>query len=80
MLLHVIKKYFSYYEDELGIHLSFPDQHKVFIAARDFRQYSTVAYALRAILSVQQSFLFESETLASLNEEVMARYDCLVVK
>ncbi|MDF1697427.1 MAG: CRTAC1 family protein [Saprospiraceae bacterium] len=68
------QKYFSYNEDELGIQLSFPDQHKVFIAARDFRQYSTVAYALRAILSVQQSFLFESETLAPLNDEVMTYF------
>ena len=68
------QKYFTYYEDELGIHLSFPDQHKVFVAARDFRQYSTVAYALRAILSVQQSFMFESETLAPLDDEVMTYF------
>jgi len=68
------QKHFSYYEDELGIHLSFPDQHKVFVAARDYRQYSSVAYALRAILSVQQSNLFESETLAPLNDEVMSYF------
>ncbi|MEM9549047.1 MAG: CRTAC1 family protein [Bacteroidota bacterium] len=68
------QKYFSYYEDELGIHLSFPEDHQVFVAARDYRQYSTVAYALRAILSVQQSFIFESETLAPLNEEVMTYF------
>ena len=68
------QKYFNYYEDESGIHLTFPDQKNVFIAARDFRQYSTVAYALRAILSVQQSFLFESETLAPLDDELMAYF------
>jgi enediyne biosynthesis protein E4 len=68
------KKFFSYTKDELGIQLAFPDNQKLFIPERDFRQYSTVAYAFRAILSVQQSFLFESETLAPLSEEVMAYF------
>ncbi len=68
------QKYFSYSEDELGIHLSFSDHPKVFVAARDYQQYSSVAYSLRAILSVQQSFLFESETLAYLNDEVMTYF------
>ncbi len=68
------KKYFSYQENESGIHLSFQNGHKVSITARDFRQYSSIAYALRAILSVQQSFLFETEKLAPLNDEVMAYF------
>jgi len=74
MFKEIEQRYFSYYEDKRGVHLSFPDQHKVFVAARDYRQYSTIAYALRAILSVQQSFLFESEKLAPLNDEVMAYF------
>ncbi|MFT5167067.1 MAG: hypothetical protein ACI8P3_002304 [Saprospiraceae bacterium] len=68
------QKFFSYSTEKSGITLHFPNDHKVFIAERDFRQYSTVAYALRAILSVQQSYLFESETLASLSEEVMVYF------
>lgn len=68
------QNYFTYTEDDRGIHLTFSDNQTVFIAARDYRQYSTVAYALRAILSVHQSFLFESETLAPLDEEVMTYF------
>lgn len=68
------KKYFSYQQDESGIYLSFQNGHKVSITSRDYRQYSSIAYALRAILSVQQSFLFESEKLAPLNDEVMAYF------
>lgn len=70
----VEKKYFSYQQDDSGIHLSFQNGHKLFITARDFRQYSSVAYALRAILSVQQSFLFETEKLVPLNDDVMAYF------
>ena len=70
----VLQKYFSFQEKEDGIHLQFNSDQKVFISARDYRQYSTVAYALRAILAVQQSFIFESETLAPLEDEMMAYF------
>ncbi|MFK8008691.1 MAG: CRTAC1 family protein [Saprospiraceae bacterium] len=68
------KEYFSYKEDDSGIHLSFQNGHQVFITARDYRQYSSVAYALRAILAVKQSFLFKTEKLASLNDKTMAYF------
>ena len=68
------RKFFSHAPKDAGINLYFPDNQEVFISDRDFRQYSSVAYAFRAILSVQQSFLFESETLASLDEEIMTYF------
>lgn len=68
------QKYFYYQSDDSGIHLSYTNGHQLFISQRDYRQYSSVAYAFRAILSVQQSFLFETETLTSLNEEVLTYF------
>ena len=65
------KKYFQYQTDDSGIKLSYTNGHQVFIPQRDYRQYSSVAYAFRAILAVQQSFLFETESLATLEPEVM---------
>ena len=70
----VEQRYFTWEEKEDGIHLQFQNQQPAFISARDFRQYSTVAYAFRAILAVQQSFIFETETLAPLEDEVMAHF------
>ncbi len=61
--------FFTYKEDFLGISLYFPDNHKIFLTERDHRQYSSVAYAYRAILSVQQSNLFESEKLPVLEND-----------
>ena len=68
------KKYLSYQQDDSGVHLSFQNGHKVTITSRDFRQYSSVAYALRAILSVKQSFLFETEKLVPLNDDIVASF------
>ena len=65
------KKYFKYQTDDSGIQLSYSNGHQVFIPQRDYRQYSSVAYAFRAIIAVQQSFLFETESLASLEPAVM---------
>lgn len=64
-------KYFIYDENSEGINLKFNNDYTLFLEERDYRQYSSVAYALRAILAVQQSFIFESETLASLNDETL---------
>ncbi|MDB4727705.1 CRTAC1 family protein [Saprospiraceae bacterium] len=64
-------KYFVYKESSEGINLRFHNDYEVFLAERDYRQYSSIAYAFRAILSVQQSFLFEAETLASLDDETL---------
>ncbi len=68
------QKYFQYKTNDEGIHLVYANGHEVIIPHRDYRQYSSVAYAFRAILSVQQAFLFESEKLASLSDEVMTYF------
>lgn len=47
--------------------------HEATIAARDFRQYGTVAYALRAILAAQQeAFLGNGTRLIPLSKEAVA--------
>ncbi|MFT4664015.1 MAG: hypothetical protein ACI8YQ_004102 [Polaribacter sp.] len=70
----VEQKYFEYTADQQGIQLVFLNQHQLLIPERDYRQYSSIAYALRAILSVQQANIFESESLASLDAAVMAYF------
>ncbi len=57
-------------EDEDGnIRVSFGDQPALTISQVRFRQYSSIAYSLRAILSVQQElFVLPDESLASLDE------------
>ena len=66
--------FLNYQQTEEGININFATNQKLFITQRDYRQYSSIAYAFRAILSVQQSFLFQSETLASLDKEVMTYF------
>ena len=59
---------FLKYKQGDGIKVYFKNGKEVHITARDYRQYSSVAYALRAILSIQQSYLFKAETLVKLDE------------
>lgn len=68
------QKYFRYSTDNSGYQLFFPNEKELLISSRDFRQYSSVAYAFRAILSVQQAFIFESESLAKLDDDVMTYF------
>ncbi len=68
------KKYFEYSLNQKGIQLVFLNKHQLLIPERDYRQYSSIAYALRAILSVQQANIFESESLASLDKAVMTYF------
>ena len=56
-------------KEDILIH--FKNGENITVKHNDYRQYSSVAYALRAILSVEQSFLFEEESLASLNENAI---------
>jgi enediyne biosynthesis protein E4 len=67
-------KYLKYEETDEGINVVFANGKKTAVDARDYRQYSTVAYALRAILSVQQSYLFEPETLTPLSDSVVKEF------
>jgi hypothetical protein len=43
--------------------LQFPDQRRIRINSTDKRQYSSIAYSLRAILAVQQSSLMDAKTM-----------------
>ena len=43
--------------------LQFPDQRRIRINSTDKRQYSSIAYSLRAILAVQQSSLMDAKTI-----------------
>ena len=63
--------YFKQEEEVNQLQLYFKSGKKIGINARDYRQYSSIAYALRAILSVQQSYLFKAEKLAPLQKEVL---------
>lgn len=67
-------KHFTFREDESGVTLQFDKGKQINITNRDFRQYSSVAYALRAILAVQQIYLFKTEKLARLDDGVLERF------
>ena len=60
-----------YQQNEFGISVDFYSGDQLQITARDYTQYSSVAYALRAILSVQQAMLFETTSLTPLSDEVL---------
>jgi hypothetical protein len=50
------------------------DAHRTEISSRDRRQYGAVAYALRAILAVQQDALVDGTTLVPLDEPAVALF------
>ncbi|HJW93981.1 MAG TPA: CRTAC1 family protein [Thermoanaerobaculia bacterium] len=50
------------------------DAHRTEISSRDRRQYGTVAYALRAILSVQQDAFADGTSLVPLNSAAVALF------
>ena len=68
---------FKQIESQLLTYKKETDHFKLFFAnekileidQEDLRQYGSVAYSLRAILAVQQSFLFEEEDLLPLTKE-----------
>ncbi len=54
--------------------VTYPGGQQININKVDKRQYSTIAYALRAILAVQQESLFDSEsTLLPISEDVISK-------
>ncbi len=58
LLKPVIEKNFSYrFDDAKNAHVKLGDGSEIVLEERDVRQYSTVAYALRAILATQQDAL-----------------------
>jgi hypothetical protein len=66
----VLDPYFSYKNSEKGITVQFP-KTTIQISQRDYRQYSSVAYTLRAILSVNQAALFSNEKYCTLNDKTL---------
>ncbi|MFT6129519.1 MAG: hypothetical protein ACJATN_001243 [Neolewinella sp.] len=68
----VMDEYFQYGQLADKLSVSLPGAVVMEISNRDFRQYSTVPYALRAILAVQQSCYLGDKTLAPLNEELLS--------
>ncbi len=61
----------AFQEDEKGVELFLAGGQKVQITARDYRQYSSVAYAYRAILAVQQSCMMADQNLAPLEGKTL---------
>jgi hypothetical protein len=56
----------TFSENTNGVQVALPTGKKITITARDYRQYSTIAYAYRAILGVQQSCIMAEQNLAPL--------------
>ncbi|WP_367389211.1 CRTAC1 family protein [Lewinella sp. LCG006] len=61
----------AFREDEKGVELLLPGGQKMQITARDYRQYSSIAYAFRAILAVQQSCIMADKQLAPLDGQAL---------
>ena len=59
--------------DDGAVELSFASGEKVPLAARDRRQYGSVAYSLRAILAARQKSLFGSAPLLPLADDELGR-------
>lgn len=57
----------TFSENTDGVEVALPTGKKITITARDYRQYSTIAYAYRAILGVQQSCIMAEQNLAPLS-------------
>jgi hypothetical protein len=57
-----------------SVEVFFSNGQKINIDNNDLRQYSSVAYALRAILAVDQEFLFKNEKLAPLNQAAITYF------
>jgi len=64
----VVQEHFQFEIFPEGVKVALPGGRQVNIPERDFRQYSTVAYALRAILSIQQACYLDAADLAPLDE------------
>ncbi|MEL7248434.1 MAG: CRTAC1 family protein [Bacteroidota bacterium] len=67
----VVALHFRYRQHDQGIQVQLPAGEQVFISARDVRQYSSIAYAYRAILAVQQSCTLASLELAPLEGPIL---------
>jgi len=70
----VVQEHFQFEIFPEGVKVAFPSGQQVTIPERDFRQYSTVAYALRAILSIQQACYLDAANLALLDEEQLSYF------
>jgi len=70
----VVQAHFQFEIFPEGVKVVLPGGRQVNIPERDFRQYSTVAYALRAILSIQQACYLDAANLAPLDEEQLAYF------
>lgn len=67
----VVGDYLRFQEVSDGQQVSLPGGKEIVISARDFRQYSSIAYAYRAILAVQQSCTLSATELAPLEGEIL---------
>lgn len=68
-LAPLLKQHLMYQQDSSGHwHIMRPDQTEITIHSRDKRQYSSIAYALRAILAVQQDALVNQRVLTPLSD------------
>ena len=67
----IVGLHFRYTKGDNGVQVQLPAGEEVSISARDFRQYSSIAYAYRAILAVQQSCTLSALELAPLEGPIL---------
>ena len=70
----VVDRHLKFQETTEGVHVDLPGGSKITISPRDFRQYSSIAYAYRAILAVQQSCTLEATALAPMEGSVLEHF------
>ncbi|WP_020537824.1 CRTAC1 family protein [Lewinella cohaerens] len=74
----VVAQRLAFREDDKGVELLLPSGQKMQITARDYRQYSSIAYAYRAILAVQQSCVMADQKLASLEGSTLEYFKKII--
>lgn len=70
----VLDQHLSYQKTDAGVRVTLTNGTQITIPARDFRQYSSIAYAYRAILAVQQSCTLEASELAPIEGAMLDQF------
>lgn len=70
----VVAQHFTYRKAETGVTVQLPGGVQILISSRDLRQYSSIAYAYRAILAVQQSCSINATELVPIEGEVLDQF------
>ncbi len=70
----ILSRHLVYTKTDEGVLIELTNSTKISISARDFRQYSSIAYAYRAILAVQQSCTIEAAELAPIEGVMLDQF------